>query len=176
MTDTEFWNLIDRSRSAAKEDPFEQMERLAEELGALPTDEIVTFERIFQKFHQRAYDWGVWGAAYLIGGGCSDDGFMDFRGWLISRGQQVYENARRDPETLVDVVDLERDADGQAEGFQYLAQRVWSEKTGGDTIAWESQLDSPPIARPEPTGTGWTEEDLPQRFPRLDAMFGEGAL
>jgi hypothetical protein len=36
----------------------------------------------------------------LINGGMSDDGFTDFRYWLISRGRDVYERALADPDSL----------------------------------------------------------------------------
>ncbi|MEO5978010.1 MAG: DUF4240 domain-containing protein, partial [Chryseolinea sp.] len=39
-------------------------------------------------------------AAYTIHSGCSDDGFADFRGWLISRGKSVYENSLSSPDNL----------------------------------------------------------------------------
>ncbi|EKC76209.1 hypothetical protein LEA_04821 [human gut metagenome] len=35
--------------------------------------------------------------------GCSDDGFIDFRAWLIAQGKEVYMNALRDPDTLADI-------------------------------------------------------------------------
>jgi len=40
----------------------------------------------FRRYLNKAYTWDLWGAAYLINGGCSDDGFEYFRRWLVSRG------------------------------------------------------------------------------------------
>src|SRR5207244_5250545 len=92
-------------------------------------DDIVEFDRLFREYWARAYTWDLWAAAYIIGGGCSDDGFMDFRGWLISKGEKVFENALKDPESLVHVVN-EDDEDCQYEGFQYVASQAWENKTG----------------------------------------------
>ena len=168
MEKEKFWKLIDASRQSAGEDPEEQIEALGEELAALEPDEIVEFDRIFSEYHARAYTWDLWGAAYIIGGGCSDDGFMDFRGWLISRGEKVYEAALADPETLSSVV-KEADGDCQVEGFEYIASQVWEEKTGKDAedfpphdIEWQE----------EPAGTPWKEEDLDAKFPKLCQKFG----
>ena len=64
-----------------------------------------------------AYCWSLWGAAYVINGGCSDDPFVDFRASLISRGRQVFERALSDPDSLAD-----EDFDGSDwfnEGYQY---------------------------------------------------------
>ena len=38
----------------------------------------------------RSYDWNLWGAAYLMKGGCSDDAFDYFRGWLVAQGRRVW--------------------------------------------------------------------------------------
>jgi hypothetical protein len=45
-------------------------------------------------------DRDQWGAAYLANGGCSDDGFDYFRGWLIGQGRKVYETVLADPDSL----------------------------------------------------------------------------
>lgn len=47
--------------------------------------------------HQALYRWDVWAAAYLIGGGCSDDSFMDFRAGLIAQGRDWYQKAAASP-------------------------------------------------------------------------------
>ncbi len=168
MDKQQFWKIIDSSRQAANGDPEEQIEVLRDTLSGLDPDEIVDFDRILSEYHTRAYDWNLWGAAYVIGGGCSDDGFMDFRGWLISRGESAYEAALTDPETLVKVV--KDDEECQIEGFQYIASEAWEEKTGkisGDFPQHNIER------RLEPSGTAWQEEDLESRFPKLSKKFGE---
>ena len=167
MDKARFWKLIDSSRRAADGDPEEQLEALAEQLSALSPDEIVAFDRILADYHDRAYNWGLWGAAYIIGGGCSDDGFMDFRGWLISRGEQVYEAALLDPESLTKVVN--EDDECQVEGYQYVASQVWEEKTGKSTEDFPSHDIE---RRSEPAGTPWEDDDLDTRFPKLSKKFG----
>jgi hypothetical protein len=39
----------------------------------------------------------------MINGGCSNDGFEDFRGWLIVQGHEVFERMIADPDTLADL-------------------------------------------------------------------------
>jgi hypothetical protein len=46
----------------------------------------------------RAYPWDLWGAAFVINGGCSDDGCERFRARLIMQGRDVFERALDDPE------------------------------------------------------------------------------
>jgi Protein of unknown function (DUF4240) len=167
-----FWKLIDASRKQAKGDPDAQLEILRSSLERLSPDEIVQFGRLFEEYHIKAYTWELWGAAYLIGGGCSDDGFLDFRGWLISRGEKAFERALEDPESLVRLV--KDDDDCQYEGFQYLASQAWEKKTG------MSMADFPDYGlsyASEPSGERWAEDgdDLRQRFPKLWKRFSPPA-
>lgn len=169
MDKATFWKIMDTSRSHANGDLDRQLELLHRELNKYDPDEIVSFARIFDEYWVRAYTHDLWGAAYIIGGGCSDDGFMDFRGWLISKGEAVYEAAMRNPETLVAVV-TEEDGDGQFEGFHYAAWKAWEQKTGNDMDDFpDSGLKSPD----EPTGEPWSDEgdDLARRFPKLSRKF-----
>jgi hypothetical protein len=139
------------------------------------------FDRIFGEVVNRAYDWNLWGAAYLIEGGCSDDGFEYFRRWLISMGREVYEAALRDPESLADVAGqpgIEFDDLGtEFEEFGYVAYEVYEEKTGRELVDDIQPLSSPgPSARSrEPAGYGWDfddEDEVRRRFPKLMAKFG----
>jgi hypothetical protein len=170
MDRQQFWAIIDASRRQADGDPEAQVETLCEQLEALSPDEIGQFQEFYDEFWSRAYRWDLWGAAYLIGGGCSDDGFMDFRAWLISRGEKVFEAAVKDAESLASAV-TERDGECQFEGMQYVASQVWEEKTGRDM----SEFPRPgPRQPPRPAGEAWAEEgeDLKRRFPRLWERFG----
>lgn len=169
MDKVKFWKLIDASRRAAEGDPEEQMDLLREKLIELPAEEIVAFDRIFSEYHSRAYTWGLWGAAFVIGEGCSDDGFMDFRGWLISRGEKVYETALANPDSLAKVL-TDDDGDCQVEGFQYVPSQAWEEKTGKDA---EDFPDHGLVVPKEPSGEEWKEEDLGTLYPKLSRMFGE---
>lgn len=168
MDNKTFWKLIDSSRKEAEGDPEEQMGILAEKLEELSEAEIVDFDRIFTEHWVRAYHWPLWGAAYVIGQGCSDDGFADFRGWLISRGEKVYEEALADPESLARVM-KDHDDNGQIEGFQYLATQAWEAKTGRDG----SEFPDSGVQHPEkPTGKEWKEDEVDRLFPKLAKKFG----
>ena len=125
-----FWELIDEARRRAKGNSEDQLALLGKMLGELPEDQIVAFGTAFDQHHARGYTWDLWGAAYLIGGGCSDDGFADFRGWLISQGQSVYDAALSNPESLAPLAS-QYECECQVEGFQYLAMQAWAKKTGG---------------------------------------------
>jgi hypothetical protein len=102
-----FWKLIEDAKAASNDDPDKQVELLIDNLVEMPVADIFAFDAWFDKFHDLAYRHDLWAAGYIINGGCSDDGFMDFRAWLIAQGKKVYYDALRDPETLVDVVHVD---------------------------------------------------------------------
>src|SRR5262249_60057219 len=111
----------------------------------------------------RAYSWDLWGAAFIINGGCSDDGFEYFRGWLILQGRKTFDDALRDPETLAEVVD---EPDVECEDILYAPLQAFKAVTGSD-LPRSGQLHPK-----EPSGQPWREEDLDARFPRLTGAFG----
>ena len=170
MNKAAFWKLIDASREKAGGDLDEHVADLRARVEQLDPDEIIQFGKLFAEYWSRAYTWDLWGAGYILGGGCSDDGFLDFRGWLISRGEQTYEDALRDPETLAQVVNADAGDECQYEGFQYVAREAWEKKTrnrlGDFPVAEITQPD-------EPAGEPWSEEgdDLERRFPKLWRKF-----
>jgi hypothetical protein len=110
MTQDEFWQHIKATRRI---DPDEHAERLANRLAKLPVDDILAFGKQWEAALAKANTWKLWGAAYLINGGCSDDGFEYFRCWLLLQGQAVYDAALADPDTLAAY--LKGDAEVEAE-------------------------------------------------------------
>ena len=134
MEKQQFWSIIGKSSQEPSGNRDTQLATLRRELEALTPDEIVGFQRCFDECLAEAYHWDLWGAAYVIGQGCSDDGFQDFRAWLISKGEAVYRKALKDPDTLVESVADSDDA-CQFEEFQYVASQVWEQKTRKDLRA-----------------------------------------
>jgi hypothetical protein len=105
----------------------------------------------------------VWGAAYLIHGGCSDDGFADFRAGLIALGRTRYEDAVAKPDSLAAIPAVETLT--LFEGFQYGPREVISER---EIVA---KLERHRTDRP--AGRAWKDDaELAARFPRLWKRFG----
>lgn len=67
----------------------ERPRALHDALLRLSDDQLLSFERLHFAFMYRAYTWELWGAAYVINGGCSDDTFEYFRAALIALGEDV---------------------------------------------------------------------------------------
>jgi Protein of unknown function (DUF4240) len=167
MDATQFWSIIEAGGQEADDDPERQLSAIRGRLRTLPPEEVRDFQRLFNRMMADAYDWDLWGAAYLINGGCSDDGFAYFRAWLISRGREVYEPAVRVPDSLAGLTDPARD-DYELEDLWYIAHEVYRELTGEEM---------PPVELPEPQeprGERWDHDDdaeLALRFPKLSRVY-----
>ena len=161
-----FWPLIADTRQAAGNDTGRQSELLEERLSRLPAQQIVDFARKRRGLDERLYGWDIWGAAYVIEDGCSDDCFRDFRAYVISLGRGTYEAALRDPDSLAAVA---QDAEeGDWENADDVAPDAYQTATGEDFPLDDSDLSGTPRGEP------WDDEDgdaLAQRYPRLAERF-----
>lgn len=164
-----FWALIEAARSDADGELGEDGAALAKTLGVrlgalapLPREE---FGRTFAELVERAATWDLYGAAYLIGGGCDDGGFEDFRFGLVAAGRDTYEAALAD-------------ADGLA-GHPVVAEAAeWDDDSAifaelvGDEVA---RITGVPQRGPEHrTGTPFDVDDddaMRFRLPRLAALY-----
>lgn len=167
MDEDRFWKIIDTSKSNSKGNYQRQQSELEKELSIIEAVDILKFDNRFRKLRGELYKWELWGAAYIMNGGCSDDCFSDFRGWLIGHGKETYYNALSNPESLVD---LNHDmASDDWEGLSYVAMKTYEEKTG-------SQMPHGFQENFEITGEEWKEEgdDLKNKFPKLWSKWGFG--
>ena len=178
MSDQAFWGLIEGVPNDVT-NPTRRLELLRSSLEKLPENELISFEITFRQKLNHAYSWDLWGAAYLIHGGCSDDGFQYFRSWLISRGQEVYQNALDNPDSLaeLDVRPAGPGGNWEFEDLLYLTMDIF-DKNGGEGdffVIVESITGYGPST---PTGEGFLEKDdhLRQRYPKLWLRFGTSPL
>src|SRR6266542_1621144 len=129
MDESQFWAIVESGGWKAHEDPERQLAAVRKQLCKLSPENVQDFHRQFNRKLADAYTWDLWGAAYLINGGGSDDGFHYFRAWLISRGRSVYEAAVENPDTLAGLTDPERD-DYEFEDLWGVSQDAYRELTG----------------------------------------------
>jgi hypothetical protein len=163
MDRDEFWKLIDKSRRGV-DDIDIQLENLLELVDHLDVDDILAFERHFQECLRDAYRWDLRAVAYNVGGGCSDDGFEYFLGWLIAQGRRYYEAALADPELAA-----ERSKPGESSECKDIfgiASSAYEAQTG-KTDFFKIQ---PPL--PHPTqGTPWSDDEAYTLYPELAKKF-----
>ena len=162
MDDQRFWALVEAARDAAGDAVDERIAGLEQVLLNHEADEVQAFQDKYDELLQRANTFELRGAAWLVNRGCSDDGFRTFRDWLISEGEQVFEAALADPDSLAE---LPGTAARELEGFGDVAAEVFEQMTDAP-IAHRRALEAG-----EPTGLAWTEDQLPARYPRLAEKF-----
>jgi hypothetical protein len=165
MNKQTFWKLIMETNRQSKGESSFQQELIGNRLGQLPLEEIIAFDNLFREHINKAYTWKLWAAAYIVNGGCSDDTFMDFRGWLIAQGEAVYTRAVEDPDSLVESAGLEENMEW--EGFSYVATNIYEEKS-----AEEMPVSKRFVHPAKPAGEKWVEADLPKLLPRLSEKYG----
>ncbi|MET9302757.1 DUF4240 domain-containing protein [Micromonospora aurantiaca] len=181
-----FWDIVERARRAAGRETVtaegaEVVARhLVAELSVLTPAAIVGFEQAYDDVTEEGWRWDLWAAAYLMRGGCSDDGFDYFRGWLVAQGRAVWERAVADPDSLADAgVDPDDDA-VECEAVLSAAGDAYAAATGTDTDAfWEAlaaaDRAAPPGPAPaDPAGEDFDfddDEQMRARLPRLAAIY-----
>lgn len=165
MDEDQFWKIIQTTKDNSNGDFEEQQEELANELRKLTPDDIILFGNRFRYFRGQANTWELWGAIYIIHGGCGDDSFNDFREWVIGQGKDFYYKTIKDPESLVQI-DTDKIDEVEWEGLGYVHSTIFKELTG-------QEMEYLFKEKQETTGVEWEEEsdDLKNMFPKLYAKY-----
>jgi predicted DNA-binding WGR domain protein len=166
FNETEFWNLIDRSRRGT-ESVEEQLEILKDLLTDRPVDEIVEFEKIRRRLMAQSYQSRLWSAAFLINGSASDDSFEHFRGWMIAQGGDAFYKALKDPDSLASLVD---EPDVEAEEMLHVASYAYEEKTGRSPDSFLALVGDDPAFKYQdldPREVVEDDDELRRLFPKL---------
>lgn len=139
-----FWEIIETARTrTGPVRPFHKA--LAYYLASHTKQGILEYQERFDQVHAALYRRDLWAAAYLIGGGCSDDSFIDFRAGLIAQGREWYERVVASPDSLADHPAMSgaagnaRDSALFYEEVNYAARRAFEQLTCGTedfTAAW----------------------------------------
>jgi hypothetical protein len=168
MTRQEFWNIVDGVNHSAGGDMTRKCALLTTALRSLSAAEVESFSIHFDECDDEAFSWNLWAAAYIMGGGCNDDAFANFRATLISMGRKTFEMVAAAPESLVDVeIDP---AQAFYEGYQYVAMTIYEEMTGNPP-ARGGRAGDDTIDEIKPTGRRWREDRVRDLYPRLATKY-----
>jgi hypothetical protein len=165
LTLADFWALIDEARALAERSLAAEPEILEDLLGARTCEERREFNAHVEALQLRAHHWNTLGPALIIGCGNSDDGYLDFRLWLISLGREAYERTLVEPEWLADL-----SVDDPLEEWNF--EGLYRVASAANEAAGEGELDYYPHGGAM-HGEPCDEEDaaLAARFPRLWERF-----
>ncbi|MFJ2513510.1 DUF4240 domain-containing protein [Streptomyces griseoviridis] len=179
-----FWHLIESARSSAtvSGSPFD--EALVDVLAECPRREILEYAERFDEVHDALYRWDIWAAAYLIGGGCSDDSFMDFRAGVIALGRDWYECTALSPDSLaghpavVEAASAHHDEALFHENVNYAAREAFERLTGDREAFYRAEAEHRSTGRQHGSATDMGEDfdfddadEMRRRLPRLAALY-----
>ncbi|MGW7382798.1 DUF4240 domain-containing protein [Streptomyces sp. NPDC054794] len=165
-----FWDLMEQARDRAADgtDPTDatdaseatdatDAEAIARQATALlaahEPRQILDAQQILWDLMAASYQAPLWAAAYLVNGGCSDDGFDYFRGWLITQGRTTFERVVADADQLAELPVV------RAAAAEFL--ELECEETLG--IAWNAYRTA--------TGTELPGGSFTINYPALDAAW-----
>ena len=160
-----FWELVEASRRHAS-DCEGQTGALISLLEQLHPEEIVSFRDHLNARRGEAYRWDLWAVAYIVNGGCSDDCFDYFGGWLVAQGRDYFEAALTSPERAADRASPAESI--QCEGILYAPRQAYKNKTGRELPLPDVVV---PQGEPGPRGSPWEEDELAGLYPELYRRF-----
>ncbi len=132
LKEDDFWALIENAnKQNIQEAAFDD---LVDALSQKSIEEIVEFNDFVNHFLQISFTSHLWCVAYVTLGGCSDDSFDYFRAWLISKGKLVFEEALKEPDSLLSPLKklLKDEEEPEFEDFLLIASDAYFKKTGFD--------------------------------------------
>lgn len=182
----DFWKMIETARAAAEAGAGPLHETMADQLASRSREHILDYALRFEQFHDALDRWDVWAAGYLIGGGCSDDMFIDFRASVIGLGREWYERVLAHPDELAEHPDVRADAAGDEgidlfyEEINYVAEAAFTQAVGGGTDDFYATLERHQSSRGDAEiaavdmGEDFDfhdDDQMRQRLPRLAALY-----
>jgi hypothetical protein len=157
-----FWAIIEKSIVQSNNNYQRQIQDLQGILAGMDKEEIVKFNNTFTALLAASYTSKLWGASYVINGGCSDDCFEYFREYLIAHGKIKFYDTYNDPESCADWIKSE--SEDNWEGIRHAAANAYKQKTGSEilyTYQPEYKLK----------GKIFDEDTVDKLYPKLAAKF-----
>lgn len=173
----DWWQVVEAARSTV--DDADDPEAVADEVRLIlqerDPEEVAELAQPLGDLLSASYNWELWAAAYLINGGASDDGFEYFRGWLITQGREVFEQALDDPDSLAGRPAVrsaaEEGYDLECEDILHVVHAAYEDLTGEHLPAGLYSVEYPDL------GPDWDfddDEEMAQHLPRLSELYLEG--
>lgn len=142
-------------------------------LARRSAQEIIGAQQTLWDLMADSYQNPLWAAAYVVNGGCSDDGFDYFRGWLIAQGRTVFERAVADPDTLAVLPDVRAAAPEGIFDCEEMLSIAWNahQKTTGQELPADAFTIRYPDLDPAWDFDFDDREEMARRLPALTALY-----
>ncbi|GAA0577996.1 hypothetical protein GCM10010172_73520 [Paractinoplanes ferrugineus] len=169
MDEDLFWQIVEDARERGDGDP-DAMAQIVEERFADAGDDVLRgFQRQLVAASTRLYTWRHGAAADMACGSLGDDGFTDWRSWVITLGRPTFELIAADPDNLADVEDLTAGCAGAGELFGAAASGIYFARHGyeDETFPILEPGGTPPAGTPPSGYPRHGTEQLRATLPRL---------
>jgi hypothetical protein len=134
LEEESYWVIIENSLKENNNQSDQEL-FLVNEIEKLTPKEMIGFRLRTDKLLFDSYTSDLWCAAYIMNGGCTDDGFEYFRCWLISRGKETFYKAKENPDSLINLVKQDRGI-YEFEGFWYVAINAFKNETDKEIYSY----------------------------------------
>ena len=161
LDEESFWKIIEQTVQPGSS-VAAQEQRLHAVLAQLSEPALLGCYYINWKLSEQDYRDNLWAVAYTVLGGCGDDGFDDFRAWLICQGRTVFETALSDPDSLCDIFEQISEGDiPSMDGLGFILRSVFEVKFAGRDLheAFGAQTLYPSYVERPPLASTWNGED-----------------
>ncbi len=163
MTESEFWQLVTAQDCSSDSDTLAN--ELTAKLSPLNDDALAAFDKHFNLRMRDSYTWDLWGAAFVIAGCNSEFAFAEFRCWLISRGEDIFNLALKEPDSLSELnIGLNKEglANPYLDEYDLIAGQIFEDRN-------DTELPFVPSGQSQPKGKRFKDKQkaLKKSYPKL---------
>lgn len=173
-----FWKLIEETKLNCGENMKDMTKILRDKLVKYPIKDIKKFDNIFYEYHGATYKDGIAGIGNVMNHlMMTDDGFIDFRSWLIAQGKEVYMQTLENPEILTEKAGRPIDGWYEFETIAYAASYAIEKKNKkmylrSDSLSESEKNDiQSELVYGEYADKNMTLNELRTYFPKLTKRF-----
>jgi hypothetical protein len=161
MDRADFWGLIHAAIRQCRDDVWQRAAALEDALADLDAPVIESFHQHFWELMDESYRGDLWSVISFLDGGCGNDGFDYFRGWLIAQGEEVFRAVMARPGWLGPYIQWQ-DCAACCEAMLDVSYKAYERRTGirdfgADRAAIHRELKGPLLS----------EDELRRRFPEV---------
>lgn len=143
MNKEKFWELIEEVKQSCKDNLQDMAPELEKRLSEYSVKDVQKFCGIYDTYHTAMNSPGMISIAHLMNHEMlTDDGFIDFRNWLIAQGKEVFMKTMENPEFLAEYPGQSIDGWYEFEIFGYVGTKVIENKTGNYKLAHKRLSDT----------------------------------
>lgn len=155
----DMWSLFVISDEEAKGKRGKFTSTTSKLFAGLPRKLKLEVYRQYRDLCKQLNTWELWRAAYVMNGGCSDDGFSAFRLLLIVQGKKVIDAAMKDADSLASVT------------FKYATKDEFEFEALSECFAINEGDPSPSMTKPKGKRFSESSDDLKLHLPKLWAKY-----